>query len=179
VRIRADANQGYGPAELRRYLAAAAPLAVEFLEQPLPAQPPEAIAAQDELPEPERRRLAADESLLDERDALRLARPPLRFGIGNIKLMKCGGVRPALRIAAIAEACGMELMWGCMDESVVSISAALHAAFASPATRYLDLDGSFDLAQDLATGGFALERGVLSTLDRPGLGVEAAEGFRF
>ena len=44
-------------------------------------------------------------------------------------------------------------MWGCMDESV-SIAAALHAAFASPATRYLDLDGSFDLARDIAAQGW-------------------------
>ena len=36
-------------------------------------------------------------------------------------------------------------MWGCNDESCISIAAALHAAYACPATRYLDLDGSFDL----------------------------------
>ena len=85
--------------------------------------------------------------------------------------MKCGGVRPALRIAAIAEAAGVELMGGCMDESVVSIAAALHAAFASPATRYLDLDGSLDLARDVATGGFVLEDGRMRTTGAVGLGV--------
>jgi L-alanine-DL-glutamate epimerase-like enolase superfamily enzyme len=66
---------------------------------------------------------------------------------------------------------GIHLMWGCMDESIVSISAALHAALASRATRFLDLDGSLDLAKDIATGGFTLEDGKLSTLDKPGLGV--------
>ena len=71
----------------------------------------------------------------------------------------------------IAETAGVELMWGCMDESVVSISAALHAAFSSPATRYLDLDGSLDLARDVADGGFILEDGVMRTRDAPGLGV--------
>ena len=43
-------------------------------------------------------------------------------------------------------------MWGCMDESRISIAAALHAAFASPATRYLDLDGTLDLARDVVRG---------------------------
>ena len=62
-------------------------------------------------------------------------------------------------------------MWGCMDESRISIAAALHAAFASPATRYLDLDGSLDLARDVVDGGFTLEAGVMSTTDVPGLGV--------
>ncbi len=58
-----------------------------------------------------------------------------------------------------------------MEESIISISAALHVALASPATRYLDLDGSFDLASDRVSGGFVLEDGMLSTLDVPGLGL--------
>jgi L-alanine-DL-glutamate epimerase-like enolase superfamily enzyme len=61
-----------------------------------------------------------------------------------------------------------------MDESVIGIAAALHAAYASAATRTLDLDGSFDLARDPARGGFDVKDGCLSTLDAPGLGVELA-----
>ena len=41
-----------------------------------------------------------------------------------------------------------------------------------PRTRCLDLDGSFDLARDPATGGFVVEEGRLRLLDRPGLGVD-------
>ena len=62
-------------------------------------------------------------------------------------------------------------MWGCMDESCIGIAAALHAALASPATAYLDLDGSFDLARDVAEGGFTVEDGCLRTTGGPGLGV--------
>ena len=101
--------------------------------------------------------------------------PPRACGIFNIKLMKCGGVHAAKHIASIAETAEVDLMWGCMDESVVSISAALHAAFSSPATRYIDLDGSLDLARDVADGGFRLEDGVMRTLDTPGLGVTLRE----
>ena len=101
-----------------------------------------------------------------------MAAKPQPFGIYNIKLMKCGGIFPAKGIADIALLAGIDLMWGCMDESIVSISAALHAALASPATKYLDLDGSFDLAKDLVEGGFVLKDGFLSTNDRPGLGCE-------
>jgi L-alanine-DL-glutamate epimerase-like enolase superfamily enzyme len=170
VVLRADANQGYTLDELRAFLAAARELGIELVEQPVPAAAWEGPRA---LPAADRRLLAADESVQSPADALRLAQPPEPFGIFNIKLMKCGGIRPALRIAAIAETAGIDLMWGCMDESVVSISAALHAAFASPATRYLDLDGSFDLSRDWAEGGFVLEQGVLRTNGRPGLGVGA------
>jgi len=105
-------------------------------------------------------------------DAIRLLNIGRAFGIYNIKLMKCGGITEALRIADVAKTASIPLMWGCMDESVISISASLNAALASPATKYLDLDGSFDLAKDVADGGFRLEKGVLyPLLDQPGLGV--------
>ena len=124
------------------------------------------------LPTSLRKRIAADESLIDARAAVQLTAPPQACGIFNIKLMKCGGISPALAIGAVAEAADIELMWGCMDESIVSISAALHVALASPATRYLDLDGSLDLARDVVDGGFVLEDGYMRTTDRPGLGVQ-------
>ena len=85
--------------------------------------------------------------------------------------MKCGGIAPARRIAAIAQAAGIHLMWGCMDESRISIAAALHAALSCPATRYLDLDGSLDLARDVAREGFDLQDGILRTTGNPGLGI--------
>ena len=69
-------------------------------------------------------------------------------------------------------------MWGCMDESRIGIAAALHAALASPATRFLDLDGSLDLARDLVVGGFELIDGKLSVTDRPGLGVKLNSDFK-
>ena len=50
-------------------------------------------------------------------------------------------------------------------------AACSAAAIASPATRYLDLDGSLDLARDVARGGFLLENGMMRAVDAPGLGV--------
>jgi L-alanine-DL-glutamate epimerase-like enolase superfamily enzyme len=168
--IRVDANVGYTPEETRRFFELSAIVDLELVEQPVPR---EAFERLRDLPAAWRRKIAADESLHGERDALALAGPPgdPACGIYNIKLMKCGGVWPALRIAAIADTAGVALMWGCMDESRISIAAALHAAFSSPATRYLDLDGSLDLARDVVSGGFTLEDGVMRTTDAPGLGV--------
>jgi L-alanine-DL-glutamate epimerase-like enolase superfamily enzyme len=168
ILIRVDANQGYDLAATQRLAAAAATLNVEFIEQPMPAK---AVDAMRRLPPALAAGMAVDESLHDEEDALALAQAPPPFGIYNIKLMKCGGITSALGIAGIAEAARIRLMWGCMDESVISIAAALHAAYACPATQYLDLDGSFDLSRDLASGGFVLQDGYLSVCKAPGLGV--------
>jgi L-alanine-DL-glutamate epimerase-like enolase superfamily enzyme len=169
ILIRIDANQGYTVDEAGGLGDLADDLDLELIEQPLPASSDSELRT---LPSTVRRIIAADESLHGEDNARDLAEDPSACGIFNIKLMKCGGIRPALAIAEIAEPAGIDLMWGCNDESVVSIAAALHAAYACPRTRYLDLDGSFDLARDPASGGFVLEDGRLRLLDRPGLGVD-------
>ena len=168
MKIRVDANQGYSPDDQIRFFKTVGHC-VEFSEQPLPAGHIEQMQA---LPKAVRLTAAADESLLTPAHVPALLQSPRPFGIFNIKLMKCGGVAPGMNIARMAHFAGIDLMWGCMDESIVSISAALHAALASPATRYLDLDGSLDLARDIVTGGFILENGNLSITDKPGLGVE-------
>jgi L-alanine-DL-glutamate epimerase-like enolase superfamily enzyme len=167
--IRVDANQGYSVDQFKNFLKQTASLELELIEQPLPARD---LAGMRRLPEAVRKKVAADESLLDARDLLACLGPPRPFGICNIKLMKCGGIAPAMQIAELAHLAGIDLMWGCMDESIVGIAAALHAALASPATRYLDLDGHLDLARDLVTGGFVMQNGELGLTDNPGLGVE-------
>ncbi len=168
MRLRIDANQGYRFADLARLFAVADELGVEFVEQPLPPAQTEEL---DRLPPGLRAKIALDESLLSPADALRHG-AARRCGIFNIKLMKCGGVTPALEIGRTALEYGLDLMWGCSDESRISIAAALHAAFASRATKYLDLDGHLDLARDPARGGFTIEEGVMRLTDAPGLGVE-------
>ena len=85
--------------------------------------------------------------------------------------MKSGGVYPALQIAAIAQAAGINLMWGCNDESAISITAALHAALSCGNTRFIDLDGSLDLVVDVVSGGFVMKDGWMSISDKPGLGL--------
>lgn len=169
IAIRVDANQGYSFAQFESFLKQTATLKLEFIEQPLKAKD---LAGMRRLPAAVRKYTAADESLLDARNALVCQEHPRPFGIYNVKLMKCGGIAPGLQIAEIANLAGIDLMWGCMDESIVGIAAALHAALASPATRYLDLDGHLDLARDLATGGVILKDGQLSVTDKPGLGVK-------
>lgn len=165
-----DANVGYTLPQLRTFLDRTRGLDLQVIEQPLP---PAASREQSSLAAADVARLVADESLHDGADAVALAKEPRAFGGFNIKLMKCGGLTEARAIAEVAAGARVGLMWGCMDESVVGIAAALHTAFSCAATRWLDLDGSFDLERDFASGGFVLEEGVLRTVEQPGLGVVA------
>ncbi|HEY5691988.1 MAG TPA: dipeptide epimerase [Cyclobacteriaceae bacterium] len=167
--IRIDANQGYNAEKTIEFYNRTKHLNIELIEQPLKAK---AIDEMKRLPEEIRQVIAADESLISPKDAIELIKPPRASGIFNIKLMKCGGVSQALKIADIAALEGVDLFWGCNEESIVSITAGLHAAFACANTKYIDLDGSLDLGMDVVKGGFILKDGVMYCNDKPGLGVE-------
>jgi L-Ala-D/L-Glu epimerase len=169
VVIRIDANQGYDTKATMDFYQRTESLKIELIEQPLPAKSVDEMKA---LPDHIKEKIAADESLISPGDALELSRPPKAARIFNIKLMKCGGISQALKIADVAMAEDIDLFWGCNDESIVSITAALHAAFACANTKYIDLDGSLDLGRDVVKGGFILKDGYMSCSDKPGLGVE-------
>jgi L-alanine-DL-glutamate epimerase-like enolase superfamily enzyme len=169
VILRVDANQGYSPDDLSYFLDETALMNIELIEQPFK------VGLEEELlkyPEKVRRLFCADESLKSTHSVFPwLINKP--FGIFNIKLMKCGGILNAMDIGRIAEAAEIDLFWGCNDESCISISAALHAAFANRNTRYIDLDGSFDLGEDFVKGGFYVKNGKMGIFeDRYGLGFE-------
>ncbi|NJN27065.1 MAG: dipeptide epimerase [Cyclobacteriaceae bacterium] len=172
IHIRVDANQGYDEAALIEFYALTKKFDIELIEQPLRAG---MELQMKQLPDEIKAILAADESVLTPAQAFDLATPPGACGIFNIKLMKSGGIYPAHQIATIARYAGIDLMWGCNDESIVSIAAALHVAFSFPNTKYIDLDGSLDLMVDVGKGGFQLSDGIMSITDQPGLGVQLVD----
>jgi L-alanine-DL-glutamate epimerase-like enolase superfamily enzyme len=165
--IRVDANQGYDLNQLKLFLDATVAYPLELIEQPLPVGQEQDLL---QLSAKERKTLTADEALKDPQAALELAAGHQPFGIYNIKLMKCGGLVGAKDIATIAQHAGIDLFWGCNDESIISITAALHMAYACPNTKYIDLDGSFDLMEDLVTGGFEVKDGCLIIHHTAGFG---------
>jgi L-alanine-DL-glutamate epimerase-like enolase superfamily enzyme len=167
IGLRSDLNQGYSKESLTDFIDRTKALNLEMIEQPFPV---DNIDDHLDFPEDVRAKLAADENAHDEHDAFKLAMEPQPVKIVNIKMMKCGGIYSAARMATIADVAGQTLMWGCMIESAVGLAAALHVALASPNTRFLDLDGSYDLVEDVVDGGIRIENGMVHTLDRPGLG---------
>ncbi len=164
MKIRVDPNQGYDLPALKKFITHTS--GIELIEQPL------LVGQETELNGLIHSGLMADESITDVAAAKKLAEFPQPFQIYNIKLMKAGGIQAALEIAQVAQRAQIDLFWGCNDESILSITAALHAAYAMPNTRYLDLDGSFDLAHDLVEGGFRLHDGYMRIVEKPGFGVE-------
>lgn len=137
ARIRLDANQAFDVDEALAFLAECERLSipVELMEQPVPREDWEGLA---EVTRRSRVPVFADEAVVDDRAALRVAATGAAHGI-NIKVAKAG-LLGALRIIAIARAGGLKLMLGCMLESTLGIGASLHLACGTGAFDYLDLD---------------------------------------
>lgn len=168
LKIRVDANQGYSVQDLLKFYNSTKNLDIELIEQPILVGKETELEGLDESL---RQILTGDESLKNAKYAIEFAsKKP--FGIYNIKLMKCGGIIGAKEIATVAHNSNINLFWGCNDESIVSITAALHVAYSCQNTKFIDLDGSFDLAEDLVTGGFRVEDGYMKIYHKAGFGFE-------
>lgn len=85
----------------------------------------------------------------------------------NIKLMKCGGMRNAWKMANMAKIMGMKVMIGCMTETSCAISAA---AQLSPLADWADLDGNLLISNDIYDGVKVID-GKVTLSDLPGIGI--------
>src|SRR5699024_7462702 len=93
----------------------------------------------------------------------------------NIKLMKCGGLTNALRIAAAAELCGVECMIGCMLEAQIAVNAAVELARARRLLTRVDLDGPVLCSTDPALGGPRFAQTRITVSDAPGMGIQGSQ----
>lgn len=163
--IRVDANGAWKDVDIGALSRRLADRGVEFIEQPLlPADDARmpALLAASALP------ILADESCAGPQD---IAALPGRFSGFNIKLVKCGGLTPALSMLRRGQALGLKVMIGCMLESSLLISAG---AVAAQEADYADLDGSWLLRED-PFRGLEISDGRLRPSDAKsalGLGVE-------
>ncbi|UAB85245.1 dipeptide epimerase [Zunongwangia sp. SCSIO 43204] len=141
--FRIDANVAWNAKQAIENSLILKELNVEFLEQPLPVDD---LDGQKMLYENSALPIIADESCIVESDVEKCAE---RFHGVNIKLTKCGGITPALRMIAKAKSLGLKTMVGCMTESTVGISAIAQLA---PMLDFVDMDGALLLKNDTSTG---------------------------
>ena len=170
IRLRIDANQAWNAKQAVRILNQMQEkgLDIEFVEQPVPAADLEGmqyVTRHADVP------VLADESVFSPADALRIMQTGAA-DLVNIKLMKCGGITNALRIAAAAEVYGVECMIGCMLEAKISVNAAVELACAKKIITKIDLDGPVLCSEDHILGGAVFDEKNITVSDAPGMGIQ-------
>ena len=149
-RFAVDVNQGWESVdEAEELIRAIEHYEPVLIEQPLPVSDSDdmtALMAKFQLP------FFADESCQTLQDIEDL---PDYFDGVNIKLMKCGGISPAIEMIERANELGLSVLIGCMSESSVGCTAAAHL---TPLADYADLDGPYLIAND-PFSGMTVEQG--------------------
>lgn len=160
--FRVDANAGWTTEEALEKIPVLADLGVEMIEQPLAKDNWDGMK---KLFETSSIPLIADEACVVEQDVERCHG---HFHGINIKLTKCSGITPALRMITKAKELGMKVMLGSMNESTVGSAAIAHM---SPMLDYMDADGPLLLSEDIATG-LGYDAGRVSVTEGFGLGIQ-------
>ena len=160
--FRIDANAAWTATEALEKIKAFKDLDVEFIEQPLAKDDWEGMKYLFEhSPLP----LIADESCVFESDVVKCHN---HFHGINIKLTKCSGITPALRMITNARELSMKVMVGSMNESSIGTGAIAQLL---PLVDYVDMDGPLLLAEDVAEG-VTFDYGKITYNGLNGIGVK-------
>ncbi len=168
--LRVDANEAWKPAEVVERIRALEPFAISSVEQPV-AHGDVAILA--DVRRAVQTPIMLDESLCSLVDAERAVSQEL-CDLFNLRLSKCGGFIPSLRLAQFAKRHGLGYQLGCqVGETAILSAAGRHFASSVADLRYVE--GSYDshlvreaLATEDLTFGWG---GWAAAISRPGLGI--------
>lgn len=174
-----DPNEGWTVSETIRVIRALEPYRLDYLEQPVKRHDIAGMAAVrrelNGVP------LMADEGVMTLADAYALARAEA-VDVFCVKLYKMGGLRCAKKIAAVAEASGIQLnVGGLAVLSQLEAAAGAHFYASSPARHVmpaaefifgLGVLGADPLVPDT---DFVIQDGQVRLPARPGLGIAVDE----
>jgi muconate cycloisomerase len=168
--MRLDANEAWPASEVEERVRPLLPFRPSALEQPLPHADVDALAdLRPRLGVP----VMLDESLCGFADGERA----VALGTAdlfNVRISKCGGIVPSLRLIALAQRSGLGVQLGCHPGETGLLSAAgRHVACQVAGLSYVE--GSYDrhvLTRNLIREDITFRYGGWAPpLSRPGLGV--------
>ena len=158
--IALDANGSFSISECQQLEENPASTQFTYIEQPMKT----GISNYSNLNASKFANWMADE---DCQEQTKLSDLKLHYKTINIKLVKTGGLTPALELIKEARANDFKIMIGCMTESTVGISAG---SVLVPLVDYVDLDGANLIANDIAFGS-TIEKGKVLLSEKVGLGI--------
>ena len=170
ITLRADANAGWSLLEANEAAATLESHGICALEQPLSDADDADVPY---LAEQTSCHIVADESLLTIEDAQRLIDAG-GVRVLNIRIAKNGGLMPALRIARLGLAAGLDIQLGCLvGETSILTAAGIAFLEACPRVRFVEgAYGRWLLRDDVARRSLRFGYGGrIRAPAKPGLGV--------
>lgn len=171
MEVRLDANEAWTPEEAVEKIRALEQFHLSAVEQPVPHSQTDALAEvrrQVKVP------IMLDESLCSMRDAERAVEKQTA-DLFNLRLSKCGGFIPTLRLAQFAKRHNIGCQLGCQVGETSLLSAA-GRHFASSVSGLFALEGSYDrhlVREPLGQRDITFRWGGWApALTGPGLGIE-------
>ncbi|WP_257348249.1 mandelate racemase/muconate lactonizing enzyme family protein [Pseudalkalibacillus decolorationis] len=169
VRLRVDANQGWSRTDALIVIENTKDCLVEWYEQPVEAGD---LLSLQEIRAASKVKIMVDEGVHNSHDLLKVIQ--IRAAdLLNIKIMKSGGIYPALALANIAEAAGMPCQVGSMVESAIATMAGAHLSISRSIIQSNEMVGPLMFSKDIGSTRYA--NYVLEVEETAGLGVEVDE----
>jgi L-alanine-DL-glutamate epimerase-like enolase superfamily enzyme len=172
VRLGVDANGGWPVRTAIRTIRQLEEFNIYFVEQPTPDLDVAWLAdvrAHVQIP------VMADESVYTLQDAMAVVRAGAA-DVLSVYIGKGGGIGPARKVAAVAEAAGLTCTIGSNLELGVASAAMIHLAMATPgigAEEFpCDILSPFFYTDDVLAEPLPIAGGSARPTERPGLGVE-------
>ena len=170
IDIRVDVNQGWhNAATTLRGLRALRNVDLDWLEQPVDADD---IDAMVEVKSKTDVTLMIDEGLHGAKEMREIIAKRAADKV-NIKLMKCGGIYPAMKLANMAEMAGIECQVGSMVESSIGSAAGFHVAFSKKIMKSVELTGPLKFSKDV--GNLHYDVPYICLNEQSGLGIDVDE----
>ncbi|ARF17422.1 mandelate racemase/muconate lactonizing enzyme family protein [Sporosarcina ureae] len=170
IAIRVDVNQGWvNSATTLQAMKQLESCDLDWLEQPVKADDIDAmVEIKSKIATP----LMVDEGLRGVREMREIIAKRAADKV-NIKLMKCGGMYPAMKLAHMAEMAGIECQVGSMVESSIGSAAGFHVAFSQKSMTSVELTGPLKFSKDV--GNLHYDVPFIELNEKPGLGIDVDE----
>lgn len=168
LKLRIDPNRAYSPSQAAELCQRLEPYALEYLEQPIPAEPLADAAwlrSQSSVP------IALNESVTDPKSVLDI----LQAGAAAFVLPDthiAGGILPCVTIGRICAAAGIPCIMHCGHDFGPKTAAMVHVAAVCEAYSLANDTTYFGLEDDIITERIEIHQGAIALSSKPGLGIE-------
>jgi len=168
LKLRIDPNRAYSPQQALELCRGLEPYHLEYLEQPIPAEPLADAAwlrGQSSVP------IALNESVVDPASVLAIFQASAaEFILPDTHI--AGGIWPCVQIGHLCEAARIPCIMHCGHDLGPKTAAMLHVAAACASYSLANDSTYYGLVEDILIEPFRIERGTIAVPSGPGLGAD-------